>query len=196
MIEKKFIKSKKDELAIKEFIKENIGKGKLSSIKIERTPIGEKIIIYTSKPGLIIGRRGESIQDLTTVLKKKFSLENPKLEIMEIQNPEFDAQTVADNIALSLERFGSDSFKIIAYRALERIKKAGALGCEIILSGKLPSEKARSWRFYFGYLNKTGETKSLVNSAAAVAKTKPGTVGVKVRIMPPDVILPDRIEIK
>ena len=195
MIEKKFIKAKKDEFAIKEFVKKEIGKGKISGIKIERTPIGEKIIIITSKPGLVIGRRGESIQDLTTVLKKKFNLENPKLEISEIERPEFDAQTVADQIAMALERFGSNSFKIIAYKAIDRIKRAGALGCEIILNGKLPSEKARKWRFYFGYLMKTGEPVNLVNRAEAVAQTKPGTVGIKVAILPLGAKMPDKIEV-
>jgi len=195
MIEKKIITAKKNELATKEFIKKELGKGKISSIKIERTPIGEKIIIRTSKPGLVIGKRGESIQDLTAVLKKKFNLENPKLEISEIERPEFDSQTIADEIALSLERFGSNSFKIIAYRALEKVKRAGALGCEIILSGKLPSEKARAWRFYFGYLMKTGESSKLVDRSKAVAQTKPGTVGVKVAILSPDVKLPDQIEV-
>ena len=196
MIEKKIIKAKKDEFATKEFIKKEIGKGKISSIKIERTPIGEKIIIRTSKPGLVIGKGGESIQDLTSVLKKKFNLENPKLEISEIEKPEFDSQTIADEIALSLERFGSNSFKIIAYRTLEKVKRAGALGCEIILSGKLPGEKARAWRFFYGYLMKTGESAKLVDRAKAVAQTKPGSVGVKVAILSPDVKLPDKIEVK
>lgn len=195
MIEKKIIKAKKDELATKEFIMREIGKGKISSIKIERTPIGEKIIISTAKPGLVIGKKGESIQNLTDVLKKKFNLENPKLEIAEIEKPEFDSQTVADEIAMSLERFGSKSFKIIAYRALEKVKRAGGLGCEIILSGKLPSERARAWRFFYGYLMKTGDTANLVDRAEAVAQTKPGTVGIKVAILSADVKLPDKIEI-
>ncbi|MEM2956078.1 MAG: 30S ribosomal protein S3 [Candidatus Pacearchaeota archaeon] len=195
MIEKKVIKAKKDEFAIKEFVKEEIGKGKISSIKIERMPIGEKIIIKTSKPGLVIGKRGESIQDLTNILKKKFNLENPKLEITEIERPEFDAQSVADEIALALERFGSNSFKIIAYKVMEKIKKAGALGCEIILSGKLPSEKARTWCFSFGYLMRSGESAKLVDRARAVAQTKPGVIGIKVSILPPNVKIPDKIEV-
>jgi small subunit ribosomal protein S3 len=194
MIEKKFIAMKKIELEIKEFIKEMLGKGKISNIKIERTPVGERIIIYTSKPGFIIGKKGEAIQDLTSLLKKKFALENPRLEIAEIEKVEFDAKSVADQIALSLERFGAGSFKIIAYKALERIKDAGALGAEIVLSGKLPSEKAKSWRFSFGYLQKTGEI-NIVNSAESTAQTKPGTIGVKVSIVPAGAVIPDRIEL-
>ncbi len=193
MIERKIIALKKDEYKIKEFIKTHLGKGKLSSIKIEKTPLGEKITIATSKPGAIIGRKGENIADLTEVLKKKFSLQNPKLDISEIVKPEFDAQNIADQIAMSLENFGSNSFKIIAYKFLERTKQAGAMGAEIILSGKLPGEKARSWRFAFGYLKKTGDTANLVNKAQAVAQTKPGTTGIKVSILPGDTKIPDRI---
>jgi len=196
MIEKKFIEMKKNEYTIKEFIKQELGKGKISSVKIERTPIGERIILFTSRPGVIIGRKGESIQKLTDVLKKQFKMENPKIEIAEIEKVDFDAQTIADQIALSLERFGSSSFKIISYKFMERIKRAGALGAEIILSGKLPSAKARSWRFTFGYLNKTGDPAiKLVNRAKAVAKTKPGIIGIKVAIMPADAKMMDKITI-
>ena len=126
MIEKKFIEIKKNEYLIKEFIKQELGKGKISDVKIERTPIGERILLFTCRPGVIIGRKGESIQRLTDVLKKQFKLENPKIEIAEIEKVDFDAQTVADQIALSLERFGSSSFKIVSYKFLERIKRAGA----------------------------------------------------------------------
>ena len=193
MIERKIIALKKDELAIKEFVKKSLGKGRLSGIKIERTPLGERVIVTTARPGGIIGKKGENITALTESLKVKFKLQNPKVEIAEIAKPEFDAQTVADQIAMSLERFGSNSFKIIAYRALEKIKNAGALGCEIVLSGKLPSEKARSWRFSYGYLKKTGEPANLVNNAQAIASTKPGITGIKVSILPPDAYMPDRI---
>ena len=79
MIEKKFIELKKNEFALKEFAKESLGKGRISSVKIERTPVGEKISIRTAKPGLIIGRKGERIAELTENLKKRFGLENPYL---------------------------------------------------------------------------------------------------------------------
>jgi len=195
MIERKIIALKKDELKTKEFIKTHIGKGKLSSIKIEKTPMGERVIIVTSKPGAVIGRRGENIMDLTETLKKKFGMQNPKLEILEVEKPEFDAQNVADQIAMSLENFGTNSFKIVSYKFLEKIKAAGALGGEFILSGKLPGEKARSWRFAFGYLKKTGDTANLVNRAQAVANTKPGVTGIQVSILPGGTKIPDRINV-
>jgi small subunit ribosomal protein S3 len=195
MEEKKFVKLKKDEFKIKEYIKTALGKGKVSSVYIEYTPIGEKIVISTSRPGYVIGRKGERIAELTGLLKRDYKLENPVIEIKEIDKPEFDAQTVADEIAVFLERFGSLKFKVVAYKMLQRIMRSGALGAEIRLSGKLPSERAKSWRFAQGYLKKTGETAKIVERAQAVANTMAGTIGVKVDILPPDRKIHDKIEI-
>lgn len=195
MEEKNIIKFKKEEFAIKEYIKKSLGKGKISKVRIEYTPIGEKIIISTNKPGLIIGRGGERIKELTNILRNKFNLENPHIEIDEIKVAEFDAQVIADEIALSLERFGPLKFKVVAYRMLQRILEAGALGVEIRLSGKLPGARAKTWRFAQGYLKKAGDTAKVVDRAQARAETKPGTVGVKVSILSPYAVLIDRIKI-
>jgi len=195
MEERKFINLKKEEFGIKEYIKRDLGRGKISRLDIEYTPVGEKIIILTSKPGFVIGKKGEKIEELTQVLKTKFKLENPHIEINEIKNPLFDAQLVADEIAMALERMGNLKFKVIAYKKLQDIMNAGALGCELRTSGKLPSDRAKSWRFAEGYLKKAGESRKEVNRAQAVALTKSGIIGVKVAIMPPDAIIYDKINI-
>ena len=195
MEEKKFVGVRKDEYNIKQFVKRMFGKGKVSSIKIEYTPVGEKIIVATHKPGWIIGKRGEKINELTEVLKRRFKMENPHVDIEEIMHPEFDAQLTADDIALTLERFGAMKYKASAYRALGRIKNGGALGAELVLSGKLPSDRARVWRFVFGYLKKTGDAANLVDRAEAVADTKQGVVGIKVAILSPGVKMPDQITV-
>jgi len=145
--EKKFVKFKEEELGIKEYLKKELGKGKISDVDIEYTPVGEKIIVATNRPGLIIGRKGSKIAELTTVLKRKFNLDNPHIEIKDIIDTSLDAQLVADAIANNLERKGSLKFKLIAYRTLRDIMNAGALGAELVLSGKLPSDRARRWRF-------------------------------------------------
>ena len=193
MEEKNVVRFKKEEFAVREYIKNSIGKGKVSKVRIEYTPVGEKIIISTSKPGLVIGRGGERIDELTTILKKKFKLENPHVEIDEIKQPEFDAQIVADDIALALENLGPIKFKVIAYKMLQKIMSAGALGVEIRLGGKLPSARAKQWRFSQGYLKKTGDSAKVVDKAQATAQTRPGTVGVKVMILSPYAKLEDNI---
>ncbi len=193
MEEKKFVTFKKEELGVREYIKKELGKGRISSVNIEYTPIGEKIIIGTSKPGLVIGRRGEKIDELTRTLKKRFHLDNPHIEIREIQEPLLDSQLVADEIAILLERKGSLKFKVIAYKMLQEIIKAGAAGTEIVLSGKLPSDRAKKWRFSYGYLKKTGDPAKVVNVAQAQATTISGVIGIEVKILPPDAPIHDRI---
>jgi small subunit ribosomal protein S3 len=186
MEERKFVGIRKEEFGVKEFIKREFGKGKLSSVKVEYTPVGEKVIVATHKPGLIIGKRGESIERLTEILKKKFKMENPRVDIFEIKNPDLDAQIVADEMALAIERFGSMRFKSIAYRSLMRIKSAGALGAEIVMSGRLPSERSKTWRFKFGYLRKTGDASNDVDYAESQGVDKAGMVGIKVSILSPE----------
>src|SRR3989338_10217589 len=195
MEEKKFVKFKQDELGIKEYIKSSLGKGRISDVSIEYTPIGEKIIIATNRPGLVIGRKGEKIDELTYVLRKRFNLDNPHIEIKEITNEALYAQLVADSIAIQIERKGSLKFKIIAYKMLESIMRAGALGAELALSGKLPSERAKTWRFTQGYLKKTGDPSKVVQKAIAQAKTNMGVIGIKVSILPPNAHIHDQIKV-
>ncbi len=195
MEERKFVKFKKEEFEMKEFVKSYLGKGRVSKVNIEYTPVGEKVIMLTSKPGLIIGRGGEKIEKLTDVLKKKFGFENPHIEIQEIQNVYLDSQAVADEIAINLENGGPVKFKIIAYKLLQQIVNAGALGVEIKLSGKLPSARAKTWRFKKGYLKKVGDSAKIVDVASAVAQTKPGTVGITVSILHPEAKIHDQINL-
>ncbi len=198
MIERKFVAEKIKELQVEQFIGSQIGRGKYSRIEIKKTPLGEKVIVYTARPGLIVGKRGEAIKDLTKVLKVRFKMENPQLEVAELQNPDLDAQTVAENISTTLEKFGPKRFKAIGYKMLQRIIDSGALGGEIVISGRgVPGARAKSWRFYAGYLKKCGDVAiEGVKHGMCTANLKSGSVGIKVSIMPPDTVLPDRVEIK
>ncbi len=196
MIERKFIAEKLREFQIEEFVSENLKGAGHSKTKIQRTPLGEKIIVHASRPGLVVGRKGQNIKDLTKVLKKKFNAENPQIEINEVENTNLDANIVAERISNSLERFGSKNFKGIGHKVMGDVMGAGALGIEIVINGKIPSSRARSWRFYSGYLKKCGDIAiEGVLKAYSIAKLKTGIVGIKVRIMPPTIKLPDDVSI-
>lgn len=197
MIERKFINDKLKEFKVQKYIEKEFAKTGYSHTEIKRTPLGSKIIIYTTHPGLVVGRKGENIKNLTNALKKKFKMENPEIEIGEIQNPYLDVNLIADRIASTLERFGSQRFKSIGYKTLQSIMDAGALGAEIVIGGKVPSSRAKSWRFKTGYLKKSGYiAESKVQKAKISANLKSGTIGIKVSIMTPDVILPDKVTFK
>ena len=194
MIERKFIAQKIKEYRIEEYIRKNLKNVGHSRTRMVKTPLGEKIIIYASRPGLIVGRKGQNIKNLTNNLKKKFNLENPQLEISEVENINLDANIVAERITGSLERFGAEKFKAIGHKTMDDVMKSGALGVEIIVSGKIPSSRAKSWRFYSGYLKKCGDIALVgVRKAKTQAKLKTGVVGVKVSIMPPGTRLPDKV---
>jgi small subunit ribosomal protein S3 len=194
MIERKFIAANKKEFMIQEFIDASIKGAEHSHTKLVRTPLGEKVIIYSSRPGLIVGRKGQNIKQLTKVLKKKFNLENPQVEISEVEAPNLSARIMAEKISNYLEKFGTAKFKSIVHKVMTDVIRAGAMGLEILISGKIPSARAKSWRFYQGYLKKCGDIAlTKVEIAYSTAKLKTGIVGIKVSIMPPNTILPDHI---
>lgn len=197
MIERKFVSEKLREFQVQEYIASTLNKAGHSKIEIKRTPLGEKIIVYTTRPGLIVGRKGENIKRLTVVLKKKFKMENPQIEIGDIENPLIDAGAVADRIVYTFERFGTKRFKFTGYDTLTKVLDAGAIGAEIVISGKVPGARAKNWRFSAGYLKKSGDiAENYVLKAKVVAHLKTGSIGVKVTILPPSIILPDTITIK
>lgn len=197
MIERKFISENIKEFQIQEFIEQNLSKVGHSHTKMIRTPLGEKIVIYASRPGLIVGKKGANIKKLTKNLKRKFNLENPQIEIVEVEDIFLDPQIVAERIANALEVFGANKFKAIGHKTMVDIMSAGAKGVELLISGKLPSARAKRWRFYMGYLKKCGEAAiSGIKKSYAQAHLKSGIIGVQVRIMPPDLVLPDRIRLR
>ena len=195
MIERKFVAQKIKEFQIQEYITQTLKNVGHSHTKMVKTPLGEKIIIYASRPGLIVGRKGQNIKQLTKTLKKRFELENPQIEISEVETPSLDANIVAEKIVDSLEKFGTEKFKAIGHKILTEVMNNGAFGIEISISGKVPSARAKSWRFYSGYLKKSGDIANAVRKSNAQAMLKTGIVGVKVSIMPPDIKLPDSVEL-
>ncbi len=198
MIEKQIVAQKLKEKQIEDFVFSFLGRMSCSHIKMQRTPLGEKVTVYTSKPGLIVGKKGANIKSLTGFLKTKFNLENPQIEVEEIINPSLDAASVAKNLMSGLQRFGPKRFKAMAYKALDDSMKAGAAGIEVVISGRgVPGERAKSWRFSTGYLKKSGDISySHMDIAIEGCNLQSGTVGIKVKILRPDVKLPDDITFK
>jgi small subunit ribosomal protein S3 len=197
MIEKQIVSKNLREYLIQDYVKQYFPRGSYSKIDLKKTPLGEKIVVHTSMPGLVVGRKGENISELTKALKTKFNMENPQVEVNEIMEVNLDPASVAQRIASSFERYGPKRFKLIGYKELQNIIDAGALGAEIIISGRgVPGSRAKSWRFQAGHLKKSGDiSENHTKRAIAVANLQSGTIGIQVGILTPDVIMPDEIKI-
>ncbi|MGM5480957.1 MAG: 30S ribosomal protein S3 [Nanobdellota archaeon] len=194
MIERKFVAQNFKEFRIKEFVKKSLNRVGLSDVKLKRTSLGERIIVSASRPGLVVGRGGSNIQGLTRELKKQFELENPQIEIEEIKDFNSNASVIAEMIVNQLERFGTRRFKGIGHKSVDAVMRAGALGVEILISGKIPSSRSKTWRFADGYMKKCGDLAiSGVDTAVERANLKTGAVGVQVRIIPGNIRLPDQV---
>ncbi len=193
--EKKFVRENVKRLMIKEYLRERIAGAGFGGMDIQRTPMGTRISILVERPGLVIGRGGSNIAKLTEEIKEKFDVDNPQIEIIEAgDKAALNAQIMAEKLAEALER--GWHFRRAGHSTVRRIMEAGAKGCQVIISGKLTGERHRTEKFTQGHVKYCGDiVKDVMDEGFAVAKLKPGVIGVKVRIMKPDAKLPDEISI-
>jgi small subunit ribosomal protein S3 len=182
MKEKQFIQKGARKVRLDEFLEEELEGAGYSHSDIVRTPTSTKVVIYAQRPGLVIGRGGSRINELTEDMEEAFDLENPQIEVNEIENGDANAEVVAKSIADWLEKGGHA--KRVGYTYLRRMKEAGVIGAELEITGKLSGNRGRTEKFSFGYVKRCGNTsKENVAKAYELARTKPGAIGVKVRIM-------------
>ena len=194
-IHKYFVQENARRSEIDEFLSQDLKRAGYSRVEMTKTPLGTRVVVYAAKPGLVIGRRGESIRELTQVLEQRFGVQNPQISVATLEAPELDAKVVASQIAMALQR--GIHFRRAAYWALQRTIEAGALGVEISIRGKLTTDRARYEKYKAGYLPSVGEAISkLVRFAVVDTQLKQGLFGIRVRLMPPNVSLPDKPTIR
>jgi small subunit ribosomal protein S3 len=182
MLKDYFVKQGIKEVEIEEFIRKSFPLGDYSKTVLQRTPLGIKIVIYTNKPGRIIGRGGKNINEMTEALKIRFNLENPQLDVKTIGNPNLDAKIVAKQIASALER--GYNYKKIGNLTVKRVMQSGAIGVQIIIAGKLGGGKGLTSKFTEGYVKYAGHpVDELVDEGFEEAQTRPGKIGVRVKIL-------------
>jgi len=194
-VQKYFVRDNMKKAEIDAYLAGELKKAGYSKVEMTKTPLGTRVVIYAAKPGMVIGRRGQSIRDLTQVFEQTFGMENPQVSVAAIETPDLDPMVVASQVATALQR--GIHFRRAAYWALQRVMGAGALGAEVTIRGKLTTERARYERYKDGYLPSVGEpVLKQVKRAVVEVQLKQGLFGVGVRILPPGAIFPDRAEIK
>jgi len=191
---KHFIEDSIKKKEIDEFLQNEFERAGYGGVSITKTPLGTHLVIYTMRPGLVIGRGGETIRALATVLEEKFQLPSPQISVAEIEIPELNAYVVASKIASALKR--GVHYRRAGFWGITQAMEAGALGIEIVISGKLRTDRARYEKFREGYLPKSGEPpRRYMRKAELHVQLKPGILGVKVSLLPPDAQFPDKVQV-
>jgi small subunit ribosomal protein S3 len=194
-LERKFIAENIKRVLLKEYLKQKVERAGFGGIDIQRTPMGTRVTLIAERPGMIIGRKGTAIKELTDIVSEDFEFDNPQIEVQEEKNPSLNPHIMAHKLAAALER--GWHFRRAGHSTVRRIMAAGAKGCQVIISGKLIGQRHRVEKFKEGHIKYCGEPARIwMNEGFAVAKKKTGVIGIKVQIMDPHAKLPDEIEVK
>jgi small subunit ribosomal protein S3 len=194
-VERKFIKEAVNRVLVKDYVKKETERAGYGGMDIQRTPLGTRVNIVAERPGMVIGRRGATINELTANLHGKFGIENPQISVEEpTYNPGLNAQIMAIKVAESLER--GWHFRRVGHSTTQRVMASGAQGVIVEIAGKLTGQRKRREKFIQGHVKYCGETAlTLMDVGYAQCKKKLGVIGCTVRIMKKDAVLPDTVKI-
>src|SRR5580698_8610168 len=160
-----------------------------AGVDVQRNPVGTRITVYVTRPGLAIGRRGTGIKELTERVAQKFNLPNPQIAVSEVERPELNPRIMAQRTAQIVAR--GTAFRRAANWSMTTIMEAGAMGCEIGVAGKLRSDRAHKEKYRMGVVPKSGETvDEIVRRPTTDVLLKLGLFGIKVKIAIPDALPP------
>lgn len=194
--ERKFIRESTNRILIKEYLIKKVEGAGFGGMTIQRTPMGTRINIVVERPGMVIGKGGSKIKEITSEINRIFNVDNPQIEIQEAGGQAaLNAQIMAEKLAEALER--GWHFRRAGHSTVRRIMSAGAKGCQVVIAGKITGARHRTEKFTQGHIKFCGETvKEVMDFGFAEAKLKAGVLGVKVGIMKPNARLPDEISLK
>jgi len=191
-IERKFIEDSISIHNIAKFLEVELDRAGFSGVEIQRTPMVTRIAVAVTNPGRVIGKKGKSIRDLTDQIHQMFGIQNPQISVVDIANTDLEPRLVAKKTVKMIEM--GKNIRRILHGSLKTIMGAGALGAEIVASGKIAAKGGRSKRLrvFAGYLPKAGEPARLVKRGHVTAYPKSGAIGVLVRIVLPGTVFPDK----
>lgn len=180
--DKDYAKTLGNDLKIRKFLEKRLSRAAVSRIEIERAGEKVKVIIFTARPGIVIGKKGAEIDALRADLEKVTGVEKGKLnvEVVEIKRPELDANLVAQSIAEQLE--GRVAFRRAMRKAVQSARKAGAKGIRIQCSGRLGGAEMGRREWYREGRVPLHTLRAKIDYGTATASTAMGACGVKVWI--------------
>lgn len=177
-------------MLLKDYLREAIKEAGFSDVDIQKTPTGTRVGLHVTRPGIVIGRKGSGIRDLTKVLEKDFGLKNPQISVIEITRPELEPSVMCNRMSQHLAR--GTAFRRAVMWTLQTIMDAGAMGVQITISGKLRGERSGFEKHSKGILPRAGYQAGVVVKEDVVhVKTKMGLIGIRIRIARKESYIPD-----
>lgn len=178
---KNVIKNNFRNMELNEFLSTSLKDAGYGGVEVQKTPVGARITVFVTRPGLVIGRKGTGIKDLMTKIEQKFGLQNPQISVLEVTTPELNPHIMANRIAQLIER--GTAFRRAAMWSLNTIMNSGALGVEVVISGKLRTERAHFEKHTIGVVPKSGDIAGqIVTTGTSEVLTKMGLMGIQLRI--------------
>lgn len=168
-------------MELNEYLAESLKDAGFGGVDVQKTPIGTRLTLYVTRPGLVIGRKGTGIKDLTSRLEQNFGLTNPQISVLEVPVPELNPQIMSNRIAQLIER--GTAFRRASLWTINTIMNSGALGVEVSVAGKLRSERAHFEKHSAGIIPKSGDVaEKVVKVGVSHVLTKMGLMGIQLRI--------------
>ena len=187
---KNVIKDNYNMMLLKDYLRKQIKDAGFSHAEISKTPTGTRVALHVTRPGIVIGRKGSGIRELTERLETDFGLKNPQISVNEIEKPDLSPSVMCNRMASHLER--GTAFRRATMWTMKSIMESGAMGVQITISGKLRGDRSAFEKHVAGILPRAGHhAEVIVEEDIAHVKTAMGLIGIRIRIANKDKLIPE-----
>ena len=187
---KNVIKDNYNMVLLKDYLRSKIKDAGFSNAEVSKTPTGTRVVLHVTRPGIVIGRKGTGIKDLTEKLETEYGLKNPQIAVEEITKPELSPEVMCNRMASHLER--GTAFRRATMWTIQQIMEGGAMGTEITISGKLRGDRSAFEKHSQGILPRAGHHADvIVSEDIAHVETPMGLIGVRIRIAKKEKLIPE-----
>ena len=187
---KNVIRDNYNMMLLRGYLRDAIKEAGFSHAEISKTPMGTRVSLHVTRPGIVIGRKGVGIRELTEKLGKDFGLKNPQISVVEIEKPELSPSVMCNRMASHLER--GTAFRRATMWTLKQIMESGAMGVQITISGKLRGDRSAFERHTAGVLPRAGHhAEVIVDDDVAHVGTPMGLIGIRIRIARKEKLIPE-----
>ena len=187
---KNVIKDNYNMMLLNDFLRKEIKESGFHKVEVSKTPTGTKITLHVTRPGIVIGRKGAGIKQLTEKVETDFGFKNPQISVEEVTKAELSPSVMCNRLAAHIER--GTAFRRATMWTLNQIMEAGAMGVQITISGKLRGDRSAFEKHTQGILPRAGNyAKDIVSEDVTHVRVAMGLIGIKIRIARKEKLVPN-----